>query len=113
MLRVPVIVAIGLVSIGLAVPARAVDLVDELGKFQGYTIVGTKRIDGYRDKNGKISDDFEGCDFGRVIAFTDGTTLTCSTFHFRYSFRPTAAILVKPTEYQGHRFGLVVMIVRD
>lgn len=103
--------ATALVS-GIAQIARA-DLADTLEQYIGYTIVGTKTIDGYRDKDGKKSDDFEGCDFDRKIRFDDGTVLTCSSYSYTYAYRPTAVILMKTSEYQGRKMALVVMIVDD
>jgi hypothetical protein len=105
---------IGLLLVALLVcVAAAADIVDELSSYTGYTIVGTKTVIGYRDKNGKRSDDFEGCDFDRTIKFDDGTVLTCSSYSYTYAYRPTALILMKTNEYQGRKFASVVMIVED
>jgi hypothetical protein len=89
------------------------DVADTLEQYIGYTIVASKTIDGFHDKNGKTSADFEGCDFGRKIKFDDNTTLTCSTFSYTYSYRPTAVILMKSSESQGRKFAAIVMIVGD
>jgi hypothetical protein len=93
-------------------PAGA-DTADTLENYVGYTIVASKTIVGYRDKDGKSSDDFEGCDFDRKIRFDDGTTLTCSGYDYTYAYRPTALILMKSSEFQGRKTAQAVMIVED
>jgi hypothetical protein len=103
--------ALLLVPAFLAAPARA-DLADKLGRYVGYTILASKTVVGYRNKDGKQSNSFEGCDFGRTILFDDGTALTCAGFGYSYAYRPTAVILVKNSgSFQGHTLASVVMIV--
>jgi len=69
--------AIGLVlALLVALPATAQDLTGLVG----WCIIDTKTISGRIDGDGKRSDDFEGCDFGRKILFLDGTYLTCSSY---------------------------------
>ena len=63
----------------------------ELQQLIGYTLVGSKTIGGYLEK-GKRSDDFEGCDFGRMIVFDDNTGVRCTSYSYSYSYRPTAYI---------------------
>src|SRR5689334_1095867 len=74
------------------------DLANALARFTGYTIVAVKTIAGYVDKNGKKSDDFEGCDYDRRIVFDDSTSLTCSSYGYQYAYRPHAVILMKSTQ---------------
>ena len=64
------------------------DVADVLEEYKGYTIADVKTVDGYIDNDGKRSDSFEGCEFERKIVFTDGTALTCSTYHYHYAYRP-------------------------
>jgi hypothetical protein len=63
----------------------------DLSELVGYTLLAEKTIDGYIE-NGKKSDDFEGCDFDRVIVFDDNTGVRCMTYSYTYSFRPDAYI---------------------
>ncbi|OYY93200.1 MAG: hypothetical protein B7Y41_12815 [Hydrogenophilales bacterium 28-61-23] len=69
------------------------DLTNQLGRLVGYTIIASKTISGYQDKNGKGADSFEGCDYDRVIIFDDDKILTCEAYGYQYSYRPTAIIL--------------------
>ena len=86
-------------------PAAA-DLADTLQSYTGYTIVYSKTISGWVSEDGsEHGDDFEGCDIGRKIIFTDDTYLTCESYNYTYSYRPVAAILSNGTN--------VVMIVED
>jgi hypothetical protein len=61
----------------------------------GYTIVASKTIAGYMDRDGRTGTDFQGCNYGRVIVFSDNTVLTCSEYNYEYSYQPTAILLVK------------------
>jgi hypothetical protein len=88
------------------------DLANILGRYVGYTIVGTKTIAGYVEK-GKKKDDFEGCDFNRTIVFDDGTGLVCSSYGYQYAYRPTAVILMKSMQISGTNYGQIVMIVES
>lgn len=60
------LVAIGLLSV---CPIAFADLADTLENYAGYTIAATKHIAGYIDEDGKKSDGFEGCEFGRKSNF--------------------------------------------
>jgi hypothetical protein len=73
---------------------------DRLGSLIGYTIIASKTIAGYQDKNGKRGDSFEGCDFDRVIIFDDNKILTCATYGYEYSYRPTAIILSNGSSFK-------------
>lgn len=73
-------------------PAFA-DLADKLERLVGYTILGSKTIEGWYDDDGKKGDSFEGCDFGRTIVFSDNRILRCSTYSYQYSYRPSAVII--------------------
>jgi len=94
-------------------PISEARLADKLARLKGYVIAGSKTIVGYADKDGKKSDEFEGCDFDRRIMFDDGTALTCSSYGYIYAYRPTAVILMKSTQYQGQTFAFVKIIVED
>ncbi len=93
--------------------AAHADTADVLGRYVGYTIVGSKTIAGYVDKEGNRKSDFQGCDFNRTILFDDGTTLQCSTYGYHYAFRPTAIILMKSMSISGKNYGAIVMVVES
>ena len=63
----------------------------DLSELLGYTLIAQKTIDGYIE-NGKRSDDFEGCDFDRIIVFDDNTGVRCMTYSYSYAYRPEASI---------------------
>lgn len=76
------------VAVSLAGPARADCDLDDI---VGFTLIAKKTIDGWI-QNGKRGDSFEGCEYDRIIAFTDGTGVACRTYSYSYSYRPTAYI---------------------
>jgi hypothetical protein len=77
-----------LLSITAPSPALAYCRLDEL---IGYTLTAAKVIIGRID-GAILSDDFEGCERGRVIVFADNTAVRCSGEKFSYSYRPRAYI---------------------
>ena len=89
------------------------DVADVLGRYVGYTIVASKTIAGYVDKDGTRKNQFDGCNFGRTIIFDDNTSMTCSTYGYQYAFRPTAIILMKSMSIGGKSYGSVVMVVES
>lgn len=105
------IITIAILGI-LSFTAQA-DLADDLGDLVGYTIVDSKTIDGWHDEKNKSEDGFEGCEYGRVIVFTDNTTLTCAEYGYQYAYRPTAVILAKKISYGSSSFYSYKMIVED
>lgn len=101
-----------LLVVGLS--ANAVST-DELENLVGYTIVASKTIDSYydTDPDRERGDGFEGCDFDRVILFTDGTKLTCAGYGYQYAYMPTAIIFAKKISHGGHNFYDIKMLVED
>lgn len=86
-----------LLSAGIAANAVAGDFAREASRLIGFTIIASKTITGYVDRDGKRGDSFEGCNYGRKIIFDDRTYLTCSTYSYSYSYRPDAVILSNRT----------------
>jgi hypothetical protein len=90
-LRMKIIIATPLLSFLICSAVNATDI----GQYVGYTIVAKKTIIGYVESDGKTSQSFEGCNFGRKIIFEDNTYLTCSSYNYQYAYRPEAVILVR------------------
>lgn len=63
----------------------------DLGEVVGWTLLAEKTVDGFIE-SGKKDDSYEGCDFDRIITFSDGTGLRCTGYHYTYSYRPQAYI---------------------
>jgi len=89
------------------------DTATALSKLVGWTIIDSKTIDGYRDPDNKGDDTFEGCDYDRIIIFTDGTGVECSSYSYTYAYRPTAILLGKSVNYNGSQFTMYKMVVGD
>lgn len=64
----------------------------DLGEVVGWTLIAEKTIAGYADKDGKRDDSYEGCDYDRVLIFTDDTAVRCAGYEYHYAYRPTAYI---------------------
>jgi hypothetical protein len=77
----------------------------------GWTIIASKTIEGYKDRGKEKKDDFEGCDFDRIVYFMDGTTVTCNSYGYQYSFMPKAIILGKSVTYNEKKLNMIKMLV--
>lgn len=109
-LTVPRAGAMTLAFLSSVAQASAADVLSDL---EGYTVVASKTIDAFADKGKAKKDGFEGCEYDRVIIFTDGTAVTCRTYSYTYSYRPKAVILGKQVTYQGTPLVLLKMVVGD
>lgn len=92
------------VCLSVTLQAHA-DLADKLGRLVGYTIVHSGTITGYQDPKKKPNDTFEGCEYGRQIFIDDAFQVTCATYTYSYSYRPSVVILAKS--------GMLKMVVGD
>ena len=72
-----------------------------LSRLEGWTIV----------KAGSINGTFNGCDFDKLIEFTDGTALRCSSYGYQYAYMPDAIVLAKTVTIQGSSATMVKMLV--
>lgn len=87
------------------------DAMDVLEDNVGWTIIAVKTVEGFKDKDKKPQDSFEGCEYDRKIYFSDRTYVECRTYSYSYSYRPKAAILGKSVDYNGKKFTMYRMIV--
>lgn len=95
----------------LIITSTFADTMDVLEDNVGWTIISVKTIEGYKDKDKKPVDSFEGCDYDRKIYFSDNTHVECRTYSYSYSYRPKAVILGKSIDYNGKKFNTYRMIV--
>ena len=83
--------SLGIALLLASVSARA-DIEAELARMKGFTILGAFTVTGFVEKNGKKSDSFEGCDFGRRIILDDSFTVECEEYDYRYAYMPKAIV---------------------
>jgi len=75
-------------------PFASADSVDILEDYIGFSIAAVKNIERWQNRDGTESGDgFEGCDFERMIVFTDNTYLTCKGYRYKYAYNPKVVIL--------------------
>lgn len=92
--------------------ATHADTIDSLSDLEGFYVLKVKTIVGWIDKDKKEKKSgFEGCDWDRIIIFDDGTTATCRTYSYTYSYSPKAALFVKPMTHNGTNFFSIKMLV--
>ncbi len=86
-----------------AAPASADRCASALRRLEGCTILSVTSLDG----------EFNGCDFDRVIRFTDGSVHRCSTYSYTYSYRPDAIIFGKRISYQGSSYTTIKVLIES
>ncbi len=59
----------------------------------GSTKISGTILDGSVTKT-KVSDSFEGCDYGKKIYFDNGLLFECRTYSYTYSYRPEVMIVL-------------------
>ena len=62
----------------------------QLKRLEGYTLIRVGEITGWQNSDGKRGDAFEGCDYGRRLFIDGGLQVTCQSYSYSYSYRPTA-----------------------
>lgn len=75
--------------LGFSTVVSAVDL----SSYVGYQIIYEGTVTGYIDDKGKEHDEFEGCDYDRILIVDDRYQVTCRTYSYSYSYRPDIVIL--------------------
>jgi hypothetical protein len=63
-----------------------------LSEDSNWNLIHTGTVTGYREENGKADDDFEGCNFGRILIIDYNKKVTCSSYSYSYSYMPTIEI---------------------
>ncbi|HEX7687940.1 MAG TPA: hypothetical protein VF453_09545 [Burkholderiaceae bacterium] len=92
--------------------ASRADFEDDISDYVGYTIIAVKTIDSFKDNSHERKDGFEGCEYDRVIVFTDGTAVTCRSYGYKYAYRPKAVILGQQMAFQGRAVTILKMVVQ-
>ena len=81
----------------------AADTASDFRGMEGWTIIATTQVE----------DEFEGCDFDKVIKFMNGMALKCSTFSYTYSFMPNAVIFAKSAKHKDMEFYQIKALIGD
>ena len=75
-----------------AVPAEAGCKID-VSDYVGWQIIYSGTVTGYIDENGKREDDFEGCEYGRILIVDYSKKATCVEYSYAYAFQPDIVVL--------------------
>lgn len=70
------------------------DLMRELARMEGYTIVHAGTVTGYINDDGeKEENTFRGCTHGRKLIIDNRYEVTCREYSYSYAYRPDIVIL--------------------
>ena len=65
----------------------------DISDYIGWEIIYSGTVTGYIDENGKKEDDFEGCDYGRILIVDYNKQVICAEYSYSYSYMPKIVIL--------------------
>lgn len=86
-----------LVSAGLfSAPASACEL--DVSDFVGWTIIYSGTVTGYTDPDGSQEDDFEGCEFNRILEIDYNQAVRCTEYSYSYAYNPEIVVLTRGTD---------------
>ena len=104
MTRIPRIHAIVIVfSISMSVHGTVqARLADEFNDLVGYAIVASETIE-----------EFEGCEYGKIIKFQSGLYVICDEYGYQYAYYTDAVILARAITHKGQKVLLCKMLVED
>ena len=79
---------------GTAVAAPAVAGCEvDISDYVGWTIIYSGTVTGYVDENGKKEDDFEGCEYGRILIVDYTKKVTCAEYNYAYAYHPDIVVM--------------------
>ena len=70
----------------------------DVSDYVGWQIIYSGTVTGYLDENGQEEDDFEGCEYDRVLIIDYSKSVTCTEYNYAYAYRPDIVVLSN-----GHR----------
>lgn len=65
----------------------------DVSDYVGWQIVYAGAVTGYIDEDGVEQDDFEGCEWGRVLIVDYTKAVTCNEYSYAYAYNPDIVIL--------------------
>ena len=65
----------------------------DISDYVGWQIIYSGFVTGYIDENGIEQDDFEGCEWGRVLIIDHSEIVICAEYNYSYSYYPNIVIL--------------------
>ncbi len=65
----------------------------DISDYVGWKIIYSGTVTGYIDDNGKKEDDFEGCEYGRVLIVDYIKRVTCSEYNYSYAYHPDIVVM--------------------
>lgn len=79
----------------LATPASSLACKIDISRYVGWAIIYSGTVTGYIDENGQETDEFEGCEFNRVLIIDNDKVVTCAEYSYSYAYHPEIVILAK------------------
>ncbi len=73
--------------------ATGATCISGISDYVGWQIIYSGTGTGYIDENGKKEDDFEGCEYSRILIVDYSKQVTCTEYNYAYAFHPDIVVL--------------------
>jgi hypothetical protein len=67
----------------------------DISDYVGWTIVYSGTVTGYIDPDGSQGDDFQGCEYDRILEIDHTNAVRCTEYHYSYAYYPDIVILTR------------------
>ena len=84
-----VLAGLAMVVSGSAHASCEIDIAD----YVGWKIIYSGTVTGYIDDDGKEEDNFEGCEYGRVIIVDYHKQVICEEYGYSYAYHPDIVVM--------------------
>ena len=85
-------VSLALVTASFLGTAKAGCVID-VSDYVGWQIIFAGTVTGHIDEDGREVDEFEGCDYGRVLIIDYTMAIECAEYSYSYAYHPDIVIL--------------------
>lgn len=84
----------------------------DISHYVGWQIIYSGTVTGYIDDKGKEQDEFEGCEYGRVLIIDYAKSVKCAEYNYAYAYRPDIVILANGSSMKACIDGEMYDVVR-
>ena len=67
----------------------------DISRYVGWQITYAGTVTGYIGEDGQEKDDFEGCEYGRILIVDHYKAITCAEYNYSYAYHPEIVVLSK------------------
>ena len=73
----------------------------DVSDFVGWQIIYSGTVTGYINERGQEVDEFEGCEYDRVLIVDYSKTVTCAEYNYSYAYLPDIVIMSNGSRFKA------------